>query len=569
MLQKRWVFNEKPEDAIVDELQLSLGIDRCLCVLLCQRGITDFESAKKFFRPSLELIHDPFLMKNMDRAIERIEIAFQQNERILIYGDYDVDGTTAVAMVFSYFQSFTKNIDFYVPDRYAEGYGISYQSINWAAENGFSLVIALDCGIKAVEKIEYAKQLGIDYIVCDHHLPGDQVPNGIILNPKQVDCNYPFPDLSGAGVGYKLLQAYSIKNKLDSNIEAQFIDLLAISIGADMVPIKGENRAFTQFGLKKLNNQPNRGIQAILNQAKVRREINMRDIGFLIGPRINAAGRIDHARKAVELLITNCDVTAESGSENVNVDNSERKILEAETTKEALTDLNSNNDHQSKKSTVVFNEKWNKGVLGIVANRIQEYYYRPTIVLTKSGDFYTGSCRSVKKYNIYDAVNSCSDLLESFGGHAFAAGLTIKPENLHLFAQRFEEYVASTIEHQMLTPSVEVDIEFNLNSIDARFFKILNQFEPFGEGNNQPLFVSRNLRAAAGVRVVGKDHLKFEMCEEKDPSFRFSTIAFNQINHYDWISRGKPFDAVYTIEINEWNGSKNLQLNIKDIKVDC
>jgi single-stranded-DNA-specific exonuclease len=567
MLEKKWILKPEPTVEEINNLQSSLGIHPSLCTLLVQRGIKTFDEAKRFFRPDKNLIHDPFLMKGMTEAVARIGEAFGNGERIMIYGDYDVDGTTAVAMVYSFFLDFSDNLVYYVPDRYEEGYGISFKSIDHAKEEGITLIIALDCGIKAVKKVEYAKEKGIDYIICDHHLPGETVPDGIILNPKQVDCNYPFKELSGAGVGFKLLQGFCKRNDIDIQKANEYLDLLAISIGADMVPIQNENRVLAKYGMEKLNEQPTLGIKAILNHAKIDRTVNMRDIGFAIGPRINAAGRIAHASKAVELLITSDFADAEEGSEDVSLDNAERKILDAETTKEALSFLHSDTAHQNKKSTLIFNEHWHKGILGIVCNRIQEHYYRPTIVLSKSGEFYTGSARSVKGYHLYNAINECSDILESFGGHAFAAGLTIKPENLDAFAKRFEKIVNDSISDDLLIPTVEVDLNLPLNEVQAGFFKVLNQFEPFGVGNDQPIFRCDQVKALPNLRVIGKDHLKMDIVDADNPSVRIPAIAFNQIKHFDHISRGKPFKVCYSLEINEWKGNKTLQANIRDIKV--
>lgn len=567
MLEKKWILKPKADQNVVDELQLSLGIHRSLCDLLAQRGITSFDEAKMFFRPNKQLIHDPLTMKNMVEAVDRIGEAFGNGEKIMIYGDYDVDGTTAVAMVYSFFKEFYDNLVYYVPDRYSEGYGISYKSIDYAKEEGISLIIALDCGIKAIDKVSYAKEKQIDYIICDHHLPGEQVPDGIILNPKQHDCNYPFDELSGAGVGFKLLQAFCKQNDMEIQKANEFLDLLAISIGADMVPIVDENRVLAQYGMQKLNEQPTLGIRAILSQAKIDREVNMRDIGFAIGPRINAAGRIAHASKAVELLITDSVVEAEDGSEDVSLDNAERKILDAETTKEALSVLVSDDAHQDKKSTVVYNEGWHKGILGIVCNRLQEHYYRPTIVMTKSGENYTGSARSVNGYHLYNAINQCSDILESFGGHAFAAGLTVKPENLQEFITRFEAVVESNITDEQLIPTVEVDLDLPLNEVQAKFFNVLNQFEPFGIGNAQPIFRCNEVKALPNLRVVGRDHLKMDIVDIENPAVRIPAIAFNQVKHFDHISRGKPFQVCYSLEINEWKGNKTLQANIRDIKI--
>ena len=568
MLEKKWILKPQVKTEIVDELQLNLGIHRGLCQLLAQRGISSFEEAKSFFRPNEQLIHNPMRMKNMEKAVERISEAFENGEKIMIYGDYDVDGTTAVAMVYSFLTQFYDNLIYYIPDRYAEGYGVSYKSIDYAEEVGVKLIIALDCGIKAVDKIDYAVKKEIDYIICDHHLPGKTIPNAIVLNPKQVDCKYPFKELSGAGVGYKLLQAFCRKNDIGIENANKYIDLLAVSIGADMVPIVDENRVLAQHGMQKLNEQPTLGIKAILKQANINREVNMRDIGFSIGPRINAAGRVSHASKAVDLLITDCSSEAEDGSENVSLDNVERKILDKETAKQALSILVSSDAHQSKKSTVVYQENWHKGILGIVCNRLQENYYRPTIVLTKSGDNYTGSARSVKGYNIYNAINECSDLLESFGGHAFAAGMTIKPKNLQPFISKFEEIVANSISDDQLVPTVDVDIELPLNEVQSNFFKILNQFEPFGVGNEQPVFKCSKVKALPNLRVVGKDHLKMDIIEVDNPTVRVPAIAFNQIQYFEYISKGKPFHVCYSLEINEWKGTKSIQANIRDIKVE-
>jgi single-stranded-DNA-specific exonuclease len=567
MLDKKWILKPEPSIEDINKLKASLDIHTSLCSLLVQRGIKTFDEAKRFFRPDKNLIHDPFLMKGMVEAVDRIGKAFENGERIMIYGDYDVDGTTSVAMVYSFFLNLYDNLVYYIPDRYEEGYGVSFKSINHAKEEGITLIITLDCGIKAIKKVEYAKEKGIDYIICDHHLPGNTVPNCIILNPKQTDCNYPFKELSGAGVGFKLLQGFCKKNNIDIQKANEYLDLLAISIGADMVPIQNENRVLAQYGMEKLNAEPTLGVKAILNHAKIDRTVNMRDIGFAIGPRINAAGRIAHASKAVELLITADFADAEEGSEDVSLDNTERKILDAKTTKEALSFLHSDDAHQNKKSTLIFSEHWHKGILGIVCNRIQEHYYRPTIVLSKSGKFYTGSARSVKGYNLYNAINKCSDILESFGGHAFAAGLTIKPENLEAFAKQFEKIVNDTISDDLLIPTVEVDLNLPLNEVQEGFFKVLNQFEPFGVGNDQPVFRCDQVKALPGLRVVGKNHLKMDIVDAENPSIRIPAIAFNQIKHLDHISRGKPFKVCYSLEINEWKGRKTLQANIRDIKV--
>lgn len=567
MLNKKWLLKQKPNTEVVSQLQQELGVHECICTLLVQRNINSFDKAKRFFRPTKNQVHNPILMKNMRTAVQRIKTAIDQNEKILIYGDYDVDGTTAVAMVYSFFKEYHENISYYIPDRYAEGYGISFQSIDYANENNVKLIIALDCGIKAVNEVNYAKEKEIDYIICDHHLPGQIIPNGIVLNPKQEECPYPFKELSGAGVGFKLLQAFCELNNIDAQKANKYLDLLAISIGADMVPLVEENRVLAQYGIEKLNQEPTLGIKAIIKNAKIERYLNMRDIGFSIGPRINAAGRISHAKKAVELLITTSENAAKQISEEVNLNNIDRRLLDKKTTKEALSKLLSDNSHQSKKSTVVHSEKWHKGVLGIVCNRIQDYYYRPTIVLTKSGDNYTGSARSVKGFNIYKAISSSSEVLETFGGHEYAAGLTVKPENLEVFKRQFEKVVKETIQDDLLSPTIEIDTELPINQIQKGFFNLLKQFEPFGIGNEQPIFKCVNVIAVRGtLKVVGKDHLKMEIMEVNNPKLRVSAIAFNQIKHFDYISKGFSFDVCYSLETNEWQGNQTLQANIKDIQ---
>ncbi len=567
MLKKKWLLKPEPSNQTVSQLEQELGIHKGICQLLAQRGLDSFDKAKHFFRPTKHQIHNPMLMKNMDEAVQRIKNAIKGNEKILIYGDYDVDGTTAVAMVYSFFKEYHQNISYYIPDRHTEGYGISFKSIDYAKENNIQLIIALDCGIKAINEVIYAKSKGIDYIICDHHLPGETIPSGIVLNPKQKECPYPFKELSGAGVGFKLLQAFCKQNNINTQKANKHLDLLAISIGADMVPLIEENRVLAQHGIEKLNKEPTIGVKAILNNAKINHSINMRDVGFAIGPRINAAGRVSHASKAVELLTTTSEESAKKVSEEVSLNNIDRRLLDRQTTKEALSILLSDNSHQNKKSTVVYNETWHKGVLGIVCNRIQEYYYRPTIVLTKSGEEYTGSARSVKGFNIYNAIHSSSEILETFGGHKYAAGLTVKPQNLKEFTNRFEQIVEKTILEEHLIPTIEIDIVLPLNEIKKGFFNLLNQFEPFGVGNEQPIFKCIYVQAVKGtLRVVGNDHLKMEIMEINNPKVRIPAIAFNQIQNFDYISKGNSFDICYSLEINEWKGNQTLQANVKDIQ---
>ncbi len=567
MLSKKWLLKPEPNNETVDQLEQRLGIHKSICQLLAQRGHDSFDKAKHFFRPTKHQVNDPMLMKNMDEAVQRIKNAIEGNEKILVYGDYDVDGTTAVAMVYLFFKEYHQNISYYIPDRHAEGYGISFKSIDFAKENNIQLIIALDCGIKAIKEINYAKDKGIDYIICDHHLPGNTIPNGVILNPKQKECKYPFKELSGAGIGFKLIQGFCKKNKIDIQAANENIDLLAVSIGADMVPVIEENRVLALNGIEKLNNKPNVGVRAILTTAKINHSVNMRDIGFTIGPIINAAGRVSKASKAVELLTTSSKDSAKNVSEEVSLDNIDRRLLDKQITKEALSILLSESSHQNKKSTVVYSETWNKGVLGIVCNRIQEHYYRPTIVLTKSGDEYTGSARSVKGFNIYNAIHSSSEVLETFGGHKYAAGLTVKSQNLKKFIRRFEQVIEKTIQKEHLVPTIEIDIELPINEIKNGFFKILNQFEPFGVGNEQPIFKCTSVKVVKGtLRVLGNKHLKMEIMETNNPKLRIPSIAFNQIKHFDYISKGNSFDICYSLEVNQWKGSRTLQANIRDIR---
>lgn len=577
---KRWGIKEQGDTKRVQHLSEVLNIDLSLANLLVQRGITTFEEAKAFFRPSLDHLHDPFLMKDMDKAVNRIESAVNNNEKILVYGDYDVDGTTAVSLVFTFLKSFYDHVDFYIPDRYEEGYGISYKSIDFASQNNFSLVIVLDCGIKAVEKIDYAKEKGVDYIIGDHHRPGEIIPAAVaVLDPKRPDCNYPYDELSGCGVGFKLIQAYAIHKEIPFKEIEKYLDLVVVSIASDIVKITGENRILAYFGLKLLNTQPRPGIEAILEYSGIRKvrkleentefvfskNISVTDLVFLIGPRINAAGRMKSANDSVELLIAEDLPTATSLAVQINDCNDDRKELDSQTTQEALAMIDNNEHLQNAKSTVVYNESWHKGVIGIVASRLIEAHYCPTIVLTKSNDFITGSARSVKDFDIYDAVEACSDLLEHFGGHKYAAGLSMKPENLEAFIRKFENYVSEHIEDSMLTPVIEIDAELSLNDISKKFFSVLRQFAPFGPGNLSPVFQTNSVIDTGQARKVGKNHLKLEVVHSNIRGYPISAIAFQQSDHID-LTKNIPFNICYHIEENVWNGSTNLQLNIKDIK---
>ncbi len=569
-MEKRWSIKPQADSSAINQLAKELNIDTVLANLLLQRGVSTFDEAKYFFRPSLENLHNPFLMKDMDKAIERIGKAVAAHEKILVYGDYDVDGTTAVALVYSFFKKHTSNqIDYYIPDRYSEGYGISFQGIDYAKENDFSLIIALDCGIKSIDKVDYANSFGIDFIICDHHRPGAELPNAVaILDPKREDCNYPFDELCGCGVGFKLVQAYAQKNNLSFDVLTEFLDLTAISIASDLVPIVGENRILCFYGLQQINKNPRRGIKAILTLANIKKEITINELVFTIGPRINAAGRIETGRNAVALLVSDNDGHANESGISINITNTERRNLDVTITQHALDIIGNSIELQSRKSTVIYHPDWHKGVVGIVASRLTEKYYRPTIVLTESNGKATGSARSVKDFDVYDAIEACSDLLEQFGGHKYAAGLTLKIENIEAFQKRFEEVVSSTIEEHMLTPEVEIDAELELNQITPKFFNVLKQFAPFGPGNMAPVFMSKQLIDKGFVRIVGNNHLKFDIQSALNPRESFSAIAFGQANYFDALLNKKIFSACFAVEENVFNGSITLQLNVKDLKLE-
>ncbi|NVO19804.1 MAG: single-stranded-DNA-specific exonuclease RecJ [Bacteroidetes bacterium] len=585
-MKKRWLLKDRGDHETVNKLATQLGIDPLLSELLVQRGVTTFDGAKAFFRPELSLLHDPFLINDMDKAISRIGKAFEGKERILVYGDYDVDGTTAVALVYTFLkeQGF-ESLDFYIPDRYGEGYGISVKSIDFAAEQGFTLIIALDCGIKSIERVRYAQEKGIDFIICDHHRPADQLPNAIaVLDPKREDSTYPFDELSGCGVGFKLIQAYAARNNVPFKTLNKYLDLVAVSIASDIVPIVGENRILTYYGLKLINSNPRPGIEAILNIANIlrkeaedvppetevemqfSRELTVSDLVFVLGPRINAAGRIESGRNSVELLISPDLEHAESIARQINDFNTERRSLDSQITIGALEQIAGDDFLKNSLSTVVYNPDWHKGVIGIVASRLTETYYRPTIVLTLSNGLITGSARSVKDFDIYDAIDSCSDLLEHFGGHTFAAGLSLKPENLEEFRKRFEKAVSSTITEEMLIPEVEIDLEINLNQITPKFLRVLKQFAPFGPGNMSPVFVTPDTHDTGHARIVGKNHVKMTVFQNAVRSDPFAAIAFQQGEKFSAIQKGQFMDICYHLEENEWNGVKSIQLNIKDIR---
>ena len=587
-METKWILHQPVDKQQVEEIVKVLNIDENLATLLVQRGITNYEEAKTFFRPSLSQLHDPFLMKDMDKAVERVLQAINNGEKVLIYGDYDVDGTTAVAVVYTYLKPFfkKKKIEFYIPDRYEEGYGISIKGIDYAADNGFKLVIALDCGIKAVERIEYANSKGVDFIICDHHRAGDVIPNAVaVLDAKRPDCNYPYDELSGCGVGFKLVTALSMKGLGTIEEVYELLDLLAVSIAADIVPITGENRVLAYFGLKQLNKKPRPGIEAILQKANIyrrdedqheedesvlTRELTISDLVFLIGPRINAAGRIAKASDSVRLLLADKKEHAEKLATSINDLNDERREFDNRITEEALDMIDADAELRDAKSTVVFNERWHRGVIGIVASRLTDYYYRPTIVLTRANGLVTGSARSIKSFDIYDAIDNCSDLLEHFGGHKYAAGLSMKPENLPEFRRRFEAYVAEHLVDEDFVPEMEVDLKIKFSDITPKFMRILNQFAPFGPGNMAPVFWTDNVIDAGGSRPVGGHrHLKLTVSQVGDAEqgvAPFSGIAFQKGDLFNRIHSGEPFSICYHLEYNTWQGKTNLQLNVKDIK---
>ncbi len=581
-MENRWVFKKAPESEVVERLSKELNINRRLAALLAQRGITDFNQAKSFFRPKLSDLHDPFLMKDMDKAVERIQTAVFKGEKIVVYGDYDVDGTTAVSIVYNFLKHIHKKVEFYIPDRYKEGYGISYKGIDTAIEHGATLMITLDCGIKAVDKVKYANQKGLDIIIGDHHRPGDELPAAYaVLDSKRDDCSYPFHDLSGAGVGFKLTQAIARKMNIDEKLVFESLDLVAISIAADIVPIIGENRILAYFGLKQLNKNPRPGILTLLKSAGLRegkgkefyfdKEITISDFVFLLGPRINAAGRLESATDSVKLMISKDMEYADKLGKQINNLNLHRRDLDRDITKVAIDMIEESNDMKNRKTTVVYNPKWHKGVVGIVASRLIENFYRPTIVLTQSDGLISGSARSIKQFDIYDAIDSCSHLLEHFGGHTFAAGLAFKPENLEEFIACFEKYAQEHLTDDMMIPEIELDAELFISDINTKFYNILKQFAPFGPGNMLPLFQSSDLIDTGYARLVGKnggEHLKFSVVHRNRSGNPVPAIAFNQGHHIDRIKNGDPFKICYHIVENSWQGVTNLQLRVKDIRFE-
>lgn len=569
----KWIYTTLSEQQceIQNKLADELSISPVLSQLLVQREIFTYDDARNFFRPDLANLHDPFLMADMDKAVERLTKAMRHNEKIMVYGDYDVDGTTSVSLVYKFLQKFHNNIDFYIPDRYNEGYGISIQGIDYAAQNGFKLIIALDCGIKAVEKVKYASSLGVDFVICDHHTPDAVLPPAVaVLDPKRDDCNYPYKHLSGCGVGFKLMQAFAIVNNIDFAQLTPLLDLLALSIASDIVPITGENRILAFFGLKQINSNPSVGLKGILEVCGLTdKEITISDIVFKIGPRINASGRMKLASEAVELLVSSNPVFAKEKSDTINEYNNDRKDLDKNITDEAIALIASDERYARRRSIVVHKPDWHKGVIGIVASRLSEEYYKPSIVLTNSNGLASGSARSVPGFDIYKAIDSCRDLLETFGGHMYAAGLSMKEENIPLFTERFEQFVSETILEEQTYPQIEIDALLEFKDITPKFFRVLKQFGPFGPGNMKPVFASKKVFDYGTSRLVGKDqeHLKLELVDSSSENV-MNGIAFRMFAYNDHLKALNPLDICYTIEENTFNGNTNIQLMIRDIKID-
>ncbi len=561
----RWKIKPIPDSNKIQHLQNELQVDKIIATLLIQRGVETFEQAKTFFRPTLNELHNPYLMKDMDKAVSRIENAIANGENILVFGDYDVDGTTAVSLVSSYLRSFYPNIATYIPDRYDEGYGISYKGIDFADDNNFSLIIALDCGIKSIDHIDYAKAKNIDFIICDHHRPGDKLPNAVaVLDPKRDDCHYPYDELCGCGVGFKLVQALAENRNQTIDDLIPYLDLVATAIAADIVPITGENRVLAKFGLEVINSNPRPGIKALIQNVK-KKILTITDVVFIIAPRINAAGRIKHGNEAVALLTEYNIEQAEIFASEIEQHNLDRKDLDKQITADALLQIEENNE-KKRVSTVVYNESWHKGVIGIVASRLTETYYRPTIVFTKSGDKLAASARSVKDFDIYNALEKCSEHLEQFGGHMYAAGMTLKEENYAAFKEAFEKVVQETIHPDLLIPEISVDAEINFEDINPKLIRLLSQFEPFGPENMTPVFLTKNIKDTGYAKPIGQNEEHLKLFVKQNNSEGFGAIGFGLGNKIDLVSNKKTFDAVYCIDENEFNGTVSVQLRMKDLK---
>ncbi len=568
-MQKKWIIKNQPSPELIKSLSAQLNISNPIATLLAQRNILDFNTAKDFFRPSLDQLHDPFLMADMDKAVQRLIDGINKKEKILIYGDYDVDGTTSVALVYSFLtQNYGDNFfEFYIPDRYAEGYGVSYQGIDYAANNGFGLIIAIDCGVKSTQQITYAKSKDIDFIICDHHRTGDILPEAFaVLDPKREDCNYPYKELSGCGVGFKLMQALSIKEGIPLNILFGYLDLVAISIASDIVDMMGENRILAYFGIKKINESPRPGIQALIEIGDLKGPLSTSQIVFGMAPRINAAGRIEHARDSVKLLIAKNEEDANRCASKVNIRNNTRRDVDLNITLEALAMIENNEHFKQAKSTVLFKKEWSKGVIGIVASRCIEKYYRPTIILTESNNKAAGSARSVHGFDVYEAIAECSDLLEQYGGHTYAAGLTLSLNKVEEFREKFESVVASRINESHLNPPLNIDTVLQLDEISVRFYDVLRQFAPFGPGNMQPVFMSEKLLDTGKSKVVKEDHLKLRVKQMYNNS-EFDGIGFNMSGIYPLFANGKEFSMCYQVQENNFGGNLKLELLAKDLRV--
>lgn len=561
----RWTIKPKPSEDKVNHLAKALNVENFVAQLLVQRGIETYDEAKNFFRPSLDHLHDPYLMKDMEKAVERIEKAIENRERILVFGDYDVDGTTAVSLVSSYLKSFYPDVATYIPDRYKEGYGISFIGIDYADDNDFSLIIALDCGIKSLDHVAYAKDRNIDFIICDHHRPGNQLPEAVaVLDPKREDCTYPYDELCGCGIGFKLIQALA-KNRNQTIADLiPYLDLVAAAIAADIVPMTGENRVLAHFGLQVINSDPRPGIKAMIHQIK-KQTLDITDVVFIIAPRINAAGRIKHGNHAVELLTEFNFEQAQQFASEIEAYNSERKDLDKLITKEALIQIEEN-DEKERFTSVVFQEHWHKGVIGIVASRLIETYYRPTLVFTKSGDKYAASARSVKGFDVYNALEACSEHLEQFGGHMYAAGMTLAAENYSIFKEAFEKEVEKTIHPDMLIPEIAIDAEINFIDITPKLIRILKQFEPFGPLNMTPTFLTRDVKDTGYGKPMGQEDEHIKLFVKQNGTEGIPAIGFGLGDQFNLTANHKPFQMAYCIDENEWNGKISIQLRLKSIK---
>ncbi len=568
MIEKRWIqIPELPSDQleVARELAEALKVNLFLATLLVQRGIKDFDQSRNFFRPDLSHLHDPYLMQDMDLAVERLSKAIANGEKILVYGDYDVDGTTSVTLFYGFLRKIYDNLDYYIPDRYNEGYGVSWQSIDFAQENGFSLIVTLDCGIKSVDKVTEANNRGIDFIICDHHRPGDELPPAVaVLDPKREDCLYPYKELTGCGVGFKLLQAFCIQHDIPQETLFEYLDLLVVSIAADIVPITGENRVLAYFGLQRLNAAPRVGMKALIQIAGITGTLDITNVVFGLGPRINAAGRIKHAKEAVRLLLSEEEQEATDFAYEINQHNSERRTFDSSITEEALFMIENDSWFTEARSTVLYKEDWHKGVIGIVASRCIEKYHRPTIILTQSHGKAAGSARSVPGFDVYEAIEECSELLEQFGGHTFAAGLTLPLENIDAFRAKFDKIVSSRILPDQLIPMINIDLELDLNAVTAKFYNILRQMGPFGPGNMTPVFESKNVLLAGQPTIMKEKHIKFDVKQNGSPIF--TAIGFGMAHLYAELIKGKPFSICYNLEENNFRDKKTLQLFLKDVK---